>query len=315
MCRKMRKRKKPKTEKEQTVASADMSAVNPQMYEQFLPVELLTIMGIEQGLPDWDEPSGEQKELQAVILNANVEGFQELIHGIQIQEVYRFINQTLSLSIPPVYENNGFVESFRDAGMTALFPENGEEALQAAVLICEAVIQAADQELYRNFGIGLCRGSVMAGVAGYGRKRCVLTLSAHMGLSGFLQRVASKYSARILATADYVESVKGFAKAYNHRLLGYFYIQEMGCVQKIFDIFDGDETAVRNRKRKTRMLFEKGVSLFVKREFTQARGYFIEVLKADREDRAAGEYVFLCDRYRGMPADEAACADIFIETC
>lgn len=313
MCRKMRKRKKQTTEKDQSAVPTDMSAVK--RYEPFLPVELLAIMGMEQGTPDRDESSGEQKELQAVILNANVMGFQELIHGIQIQEVYRFINQTLSLSIPPVYENNGFVESFRDAGITALFPENGEEALQAAVLICEAVIQAADQELYRNFGIGLCRGSVMAGVAGYGRKRCVLTLSAHMGLSGFLQRVASKYSARILATADYVENVKGFAKAYNHRLLGYFYIQEMGCVKKIFDIFDGDETAVRNRKRKTRMLFEKGVGLFVKREFTQARGYFIEVLKADREDRAAGEYVFLCDRYRGMPVDEAACVDIFIETC
>lgn len=315
MCRKRWKQKKQKTVREQIAAPVERSEVEPQMYEQFLPVELLAMMGIEDASSDSDALPGEQKELQAVILNANVVSFQELIHGMQIQEVYGFINQTLSLAIPPVYENNGFVESFRDMGITALFPEIGEEALQAAVLICEAVVQAAQQNLYRSFAVGLCRGSVMAGIAGHGRKRCVLTLSAHMGLSGFLQRVAPKYSARILATAEYAESVKGFERTYNYRLLGYFYIREMGCIQKIFDIFDGDETAVRNRKRKTRMLFEKGVELFVKREFAQARGYFIEVLKADREDRAAGEYVFLCDRYRGMPEKEAACVDVFIETC
>ncbi len=315
MGMRIRQRRKQKPEEGQAGLSANTAAPYPQIYEQFLPVELLAMMGMDDAASEAAGNAPGQKELTAVILNGNIVGFQELIDDMQMPEVYRFINQTLAFSIPAVYENNGFVESFRDAGVSALFTGDMEDGLQAAIMICEEVVKGADGNRYRNYAIGLCRGSVMAGVVGNGRKRCVLTLSAHMELSAFLQRTAPKYYTRILATAGYTEGVNGFDKKYNHRLLGYFYIRDMGCAEKVFDIFDGDETAVRNRKRKTKMLFEKGVGLFVRREFAQARGYFIEVLKADREDRAAREYVFLCDRYRGLPAREAAGADIFIETC
>ena len=84
-------------------------------------------------------------------------------------------------------------------------------------------------------------------------------------------------------------------------------------MERIFDIFDGDTTDIRNRKRKTRMLFEKGVRLFMAREFAEARSYFIEVLKADRDDKAAREYVFLCDKYYSLPPDRVEEATIYIE--
>ena len=68
-------------------------------------------------------------------------------------------------------------------------------------------------------------------------------------------------------------------------------------MRKIYDVFDGDEKDTRNRKRQTKMLFEKGVLLFSEQNYQEARQHFIEVLKTDRMDKAAKEYVYLCEWY------------------
>lgn len=303
--------KKQKGKKEP--AYQELSGTGEDILEQFLPVELLGMMGIPNGSRQSAELLAEQKELQAVILHENIVGFEELIHNMEIKEVYRLINQTLSLSIPTIHGNNGMIDSFRDAGVVALFTGQIQDGLNAAISICEEIIKFQDWERYQNFAVGLSHGTVMAGVVGYGRKLSVLTLSTYMGLGEFLQKTAPKYYARILAAGSYVEKIRGFEKNYNHRLLGMFYIRDTDSLEKIFDIFDGDRTTIRNKKRKTKMLFEKGVSLFIAREFAQARSYFIEVLKADRNDRAAREYVFLCDKYSNMPPEQVAMADVCIE--
>ncbi len=299
---------------EKTGLWQETAAALESTFQRFLPAELLEMMGIQDSLAQPSDILEGQKELQAVILNGNIAGFQELIHDMETREVYRLVNQSLAFSIPVVFEKNGMISRFQDAGIEALFTNRMEEGLDAAISICEEMIKLGEWEKYKNFTIGLCYGRVSLGVVGYGTKLSVLTLSTYTGLGSFLQKSAPKYYARILAAGSYLEKVEGFEKNYNHRFLGLFYIRDIDSAEKIFDVFDGDEAGVRNRKRKTRMLFERGAGLFIDRQFAEARGYFIEVLKADRDDRAAREYVFLCDRYGGMSTEQAAKTGIYIES-
>ena len=44
------------------------------------------------------------------------------------------------------------------------------------------------------------------------------------------------------------------------------------------------------------MVFEKGIKLFVQKNYAEARTYFIEVLKTNHYDAAAREYVLRCDQ-------------------
>ena len=71
------------------------------------------------------------------------------------------------------------------------------------------------------------------------------------------------------------------------------YIKDTDRIQKVYDVFDGDEQEIRNHKRQTRMVFEKGVHLFSKQNYQEARQYFIEVLKTDHFDKAAKECIFI----------------------
>lgn len=286
--------------------------ISEDVFSRFLPEELLGMIGIDDvSVPPADILAG-QEEVQAVILHGNIAEFQELIHVMGTKEVYALINRVLSHTVPAVYGNGGMVDSYQDAGIRALFTGQMESGLNAAVLICERMLQVEDDRGGRDFSVGLCFGKVSIGVVGYGRKLSVLTLSTYTGFGEFLQRMGPKYYAKILAAGSYVDHIRGFEKNYNYRLLGIFFVRDTGSEEKIYDIFDGDEAGTRNRKRKTKMLFEKGVALFLGREFEEARIYFIEVLKADHSDRAAREYVYLCDTYGGMEGDEEP-AQMYLE--
>lgn len=312
-----RRRKKRKEKKEEASGRGDVpeaAVTQENVFAKFLPTELLARMGVQEVSLKPSDLLTEPKELQAVILNANIAGFQELIHNTQIKEVYRLINKTLSFCIPVIYGNHGMIDHFCEAGVTALFSGQAEDGLNAAVLICEEVIKQRDWETYGKFAVGLCYGTVMAGVVGDSRRLSVLTLSTYTGLGDFLQKQCPKYYARILAAGSFLKKADGFEKKYNHRFLGLFYIRDTKSTEEIYDIFDGDEAGIRNRKRKTKILFEKGVGFFLGREFVKARGYFIEVLKADREDKAAREYIFRCDTLSSMAAEQAASADVFLES-
>ena len=298
-------RKKRRQDMPQDTAYKETAVTQESIYRRFLPTELLGMTGTH-------DTSTQPKGMAAVILNGNITGFQELIHDTPMKEVYRLINQVMSFCVPMIERKNGIIHCFQDAGVSALFREQMEDGLDAASGICEEIIQLADCKHYQNFAIGLCYGFVMVGIVGYGERLSVLTLSSYTGLGEFLCKSAPRYYARILAVESYVSKIRDFGKRYNCRLLGTFYIRDRQCMEKVYDIYDGDQVAVRNKKRKTKMLFEQGVRLFLDRRFGEARTCFIEVLKADRDDRAAREYIFLCDKYGSMSKEEKLSVDIFL---
>ncbi len=79
------------------------------------------------------------------------------------------------------------------------------------------------------------------------------------------------------------------------RYIGFLHISNENVSEKLYDVFDGDSPNMRHMKMQTLELFEKGVSLYCARNFYDARLVFIEVLKQFREDKAAKEYLYLCD--------------------
>lgn len=271
------------------------------VWDRFLPRKLLNILGIKEKDMLSEKFLEEQVEFRVGIMNINQAGFQANIQRVSMKEAYRLINQMFSCCIPFITEAGGSITSFHDAGVTALFTGDAEKELNAAVSICERMRKLPEEDRkYGQLAIGMCFGDVMLGVVGYGERLSVLTLSYYIGFGRFLQRIAPKYSAKILATGSYLEQIPDFQKKYNCRFLGYIRIKSNGTVEKIYDVFDGDEASVRNQKRKTKMVFEEGVNIFLEGAYGEARLHFIEVLKTDRYDRAAMEYVLLCEKYAEM---------------
>jgi hypothetical protein len=103
-----------------------------------------------------------------------------------------------------------------------------------------------------------------------------------------------------------------FDEKYNARFVGFLHISVTDTIEKLYDVFDGDREDKKLFKKQTKELFEKGVSLYCQKEFYEARLVFIEVLKQFRQDAAAKEYLYRCDRYYQSPDTDDT--DIFIES-
>lgn len=240
-----------------------------------------------------------QKNISAAVLYANINmtDFSDIVLSLEVQDIFRYVNTILSKLLPVIEKNNGEADSFSDAGVTALFSQDYRSALVCAISMCQEINTIKDPDFdFSSFAVGVCFGSVMIGVVGNGKNYSTLTISEYTGLSKYLQSIAGKYYSRILITGSYADLVDDFSKRFSSRCIGYIYLTKLKKYEKLYDIYNGDTLEVRNKKRKTRLMFEKGVELFAEKKYDQARLYFIEVLKADRQDLAAKEYVYLCDK-------------------
>lgn len=275
------------------ISEAEEAVQRQKLQEAMLPNQLLALF---RNGDFGNIRLGEQKSIQAAVLSFNLPDFSEWIRTRTAEEIFVFVNDVLSHVVPSVLHQEGEIDRFVDAGLKAFFLKEPERALNAAISICEAMSEGRDGKT--AFSIGLSYGSVMVGMVGDEKRFGALTISETTGLAQFLQEKANEYGARILISGSMKKQIPGFEKHYNSRYLGYIWLKAAGAAENLYDVYDGDELESRNAKRKTKILFEKGVELFQKRRFYDARLYFIEVLKANRMDGAAKQYLYLCNQYQ-----------------
>lgn len=268
----------------------EMAGRREQVYGRLLPDKLIQLF--QKGELE-KLRIGEEKSIRAAVLSYNIPGFSRIVRKRSAKEIFSFVNRSLSLVVPCILYQEGEINKYADAGLSAFFLNVPERALRAAVSACEALSQAGVRELY---SIGLTYGDVMVGIVGHEKRFGILTISETTGLAEYLQELAVRCRARILITGSFKRQIPDFDQNYNSRYLGNIYLKTAGLTEQIYDVYDGDEPVDKNRKRKTRMLFEKGVELFQNKNLLDARLHFIEVLKANRLDGAAKEYLYICNR-------------------
>ncbi len=239
----------------------------------------------------------EQKSINAAIVNAHVSDFADTILELSATDVFRYINHVVSKIIPIVEETGGEVDKIFEAGIDAIYSSDYPSALQGAISMCQTMSKARlGYYDFKEFAVGICYGFVMVGVVGVGKSYASLNVSEYMELSKYIQSIARKHYSKLLVTGSYVALLDNFDQRFNSRYLGKIYVNQMSAYEDLYDVYDADTLDTRNKKRKTKMNFENGVRLFIQKDYYEARLQFVETLKADRNDRAAKEYLLLCDK-------------------
>ena len=106
--------------------------------------------------------------------------------------------------------------------------------------------------------------------------------------------------------------ISDFGRRYHARTIGFVRMGALDRLERLYDVFDGDEETTRRLKEETREQFERGVALFCSHQYYDARLLFIEVLKKHRRDKAAKHYLYLCDTY--YREEHAAEHPVWLET-
>lgn len=234
--------------------------------------------------------------------------FQRSIRKKSTKEMIDSINRVLTVCIPVVLERSGTVEDFQNAGFTALFDLECSMAVESAVAMCKKLNELEKQkQIEKNrAGIGITYGPVSVGIVGQEKRMEAITVSQYRDTAEWLQKIAEQYQSHILITENAALKVPAFFVVYHTRLLGFLYNPYTDYTDRIYDVYDGDGQVEMELKDATKDLFEEGVELYCTGDYMGSRRKFIEVLKVFHRDKAAKEYVYLCDRQMKMGKQEKA---------
>lgn len=268
--------------------------------EKTIPCELYKlVLGEKRG-----KIEDTSSHMPFAIVSMNNENFSDYIHTMEPNAVFEMINGLFTKTVPYVHEKNGEIASFQKAGFKAMFYNNCEGALEAAVSISEVFNREVKHtKLMDGFSMGVSYGSVLTGMAGSEERKSLVTVSEDEAISSYLQSIARKYNARILITGTFRKQIADVETKFHSRLLGYLYVTATQSLEELHDVYDGDALEIRNNKQKTKMAFEKGVKEFASEDYASARRYFIEVFKTNRYDVAAKRYLSLCEERISAPKD------------
>ncbi len=205
------------------------------------------------------------------------------------------INRVLMLAAPAITENHGTLTRVSEEGIGAIFQSGCEEALLAALGVFRNAA-ASDGNSDCRITIGIHFGLVYLAKVGYGDFVATVGISDEMRVARRLSKSAHFYDAGILITGTAARRIRSFENRFSSRKIGAFCRIESSWEDIVYDVFDSDITDLKYRKRRSKLVFETGVDLFLKGDYPGARKYFIELLKLDRNDVTAKKYIFMCDR-------------------
>lgn len=272
-------------------------------YYRYVPSKILFLLKKERIV---DIKLGNETSAILTTFSLQLADFDRNIRKKSAKEMIDAINQVLHISVPVIVEKEGMIEGFQNAGFNALFDNNSEAALLCAITICQKLNHMVRlKQLEKNrAGIGIAYGAVTLGIVGQEKRLAPITVSQYRDTACWLQRIAEQYQAHILITRTAADNIPRFFDTYHTRTLGFLYNTYTGYTDRIYDVYDGDSREEIELKDMTKELFERGVELYCIREFAQARHEFIEVLKRFRKDKAAKEYLYLCDQYSRQEKQE-----------
>ena len=272
-------------------------------YYRYVPSKILFLLKKERIV---DIKLGNETSAILTTFSLQLADFDRNIRKKSAKEMIDAINQVLHISVPVIVEKEGMIEGFQNAGFNALFDNNSEAALLCAITICQKLNHMVRlKQLEKNrAGIGIAYGAVTLGIVGQEKRLAPITVSQYKDTACWLQRIAEQYQAHILITRTAADNIPSFFDTYHTRTLGFLYNTYTGYTDRIYDVYDGDSREEIELKDMTKELFERGVELYCIRDFAQARHEFIEVLKRFRKDKAAKEYLYLCDQYSRQEKQE-----------
>ncbi len=272
--------------------TTSLEALN-QSYYRFVPLEFLKNLG-ETKFEKVTKSLHTKKEMTTLYLRFT---FSRNLSNAAPQEIFNSINAVFEEIIPIITDNGGTAYSFMSSGFNAIFPDSTEKALLAAIKCREVLasyndIRLAKGERTVDARIVIGRSQVLLGFIGDERRMEPTAVATAINESEEIEKIAQGSGLYIVATeAAFSALPKG---KYRSRCIGNFNTATSG-VQKLYDMFDSDPYALIKLKEQFMTRFELGVRLFEKRDYSNARAMFMDIVKYASEDGVSRNYMYLAE--------------------
>ena len=273
---------------------------------RFVPKQFLEYLGKDSIA---DIQLGDQVQKEMTVLFSDIRSFTSISEQMTPKENFNFLNNYLGYMEPVIRNNNGFVDKFMGDSIMALFPDNTEDAINAAIEMRIKLIEF--NHIISQFGqtpidsgIGIHTGSLMLGIVGGEGRMEGTVISDAVNLASRLEGLTKLYGSSIIITEETLIKISD-PTSYHYRLLDIVKVKGKKEAVYIFEIIDGDPEDIRELKAKTKDLFTQAIHAYKSKEFSQALDAFKEVVDINPFDMASLQYIQRCQKFidLGFPDD------------
>ena len=256
-------------------------------YSRFVPQEFLAFLSRESIV---DVELGDQTQRNMAIVFIDMRNFTTLSETMTPKENFDFINSYMGRMGPVIRENNGIIDKYIGDAIMALF-HSSDDAIQASIDIQTTL---RDYNIFREergyrairVGIGMHTGSLMLGTIGDSIRMEGTVISDAVNLASRMEHVTKLYDANIVVSGPTLYDLKDPLK-YNYRPLGIVQVKGKQEPITIFEMLDGDDPEVREKKLTYRNEFEQAITYLLSKDLIMARKMFDKVLATNPDDKAA----------------------------
>lgn len=223
--------------------------------------------------------------------------FSQSLANMESQDIFESINSVFEQVIPIINSHEGTAYNFLFNGFNAIFSEQPEQALQAAIKVREVVsafneVQRVQNKRTVDVRIVISRGEVLLGFIGDEKRMEPTAVATAITQCEEIEGLCAESGMYIVCSDDaYNYLPKG---KYRSRCIGRYRTAE-GDYHKLYDMFDSDPYSLVKLKEQLMTKFELGVALFEKKDFVNARKVFMDIVKYAADDGVSRNYMYLSE--------------------
>jgi class 3 adenylate cyclase len=256
--------------------------------KKFVPNEFIRSLGKETLT---DVKLGDQVEKIVTVLFTDIRDFTTLSEKMTPEENFKFVSSFNARLGPIIRSNNGFINQYLGDSIMAIFPENPEDALHAAVGMQKAVHELNKERKEADLvpiraGIGMHTGSLIMGITGDEFRMDAATISDTVNTAARIESLTKYYKSPLLLSDHTLQYLNG-QNNFHFRHLGNVKLKGKNNLLSIIECMNGFEELQLKKKLETLSLFNQAMSRYQDQQFENALQIFQSILTIDPDDLTA----------------------------
>jgi len=272
--------------------------------KKFVPNEFIRSLGKETLT---DVKLGDQVEKIVTVLFTDIRDFTTLSEKMTPEENFKFVSSFNARLGPVIRSNNGFINQYLGDSIMAIFPENPEDALRAAVGMQKAVHELNKERKEIGLpsiraGIGMHTGSLIMGITGDEFRMDAATISDTVNTAARIESLTKYYKSPLLLSHHTLQYLNG-QNDFQFRHLGSVRLKGKNNLLSIIECINGFDDLQFERKLTTLSLFNEAMGSYHDQQFENALQIFQTILTKDPDDLTAIYFLDNTKKYlrEGIP--------------
>jgi two-component system sensor histidine kinase ChiS len=243
---------------------------------------------------------------EMTVMFSDIRNFTSLSEKRTPQETFALLDAFLQCISPVIRKHGGFIDKYLGDGIMALFSNEAEHAVRAAIEMHleldkfnAALAKRGEEPL--SIGVGLNTGHLMLGILGEPARLQGTVVSDAVNIASRLEGLTKMYDSGILISEHSLRHMS--PTDIPHRFVDHVRVKGKETMLSVYEILVGSPD--QKQKQQTKSVFEAALEHYYQYAFEKAAEKFREVLQKHPTDKTAAIYLERCQKYavQGVPND------------